>query len=153
ALAPSRQAMTFVMPTLRINDIDIAYDIAGEGEPVLLVHGLRSSTEHWAAQEEALSRADPVITPDLRAQGGHSKPPVPHTMAGLAADVGALIRALDAGPVHLIGLSLGGMIGFQLAADAPALVRSLVIVNSGPEVIPRTFAEKRSMWTRRLILQ
>lgn len=141
------------MPTLRINDLDVDYDVAGEGEAVLLVHGLGSSRADWAPQIAALARRHRVIAYDQRGHGGTSKPRGPYTMAGLAADAAALVRALGAAPVHVIGLSLGGMVAFQLAVDAPALVRSLVIVNSGPEVVPRTFAEKRAMWTRRALLR
>jgi pimeloyl-ACP methyl ester carboxylesterase len=55
--------------------------------------------------------------------------------------------------VHVVGLSMGGMIAFQLAADHPELVQSLVIVNSGPEMVPRTFKEKLGIVQRRLIVR
>ena len=58
-------------------------------------------------------------------------------MAGFADDCAALLDRLGCGPVHLVGISMGGMIGFQLACDRPDLLRSLTIVNSTPEVIPR----------------
>jgi pimeloyl-ACP methyl ester carboxylesterase len=70
-------------------------------------------------------------------------------MRDLACDAGALIRALDLGPCHVVGLSLGGMVAFQLAVDQPELVRSLVIVNSGPEVIARTTGGSVALAIRR----
>jgi 3-oxoadipate enol-lactonase len=55
--------------------------------------------------------------------------------------------------VHVVGLSMGGMIGFQLAADRPELVRSLVIVNSGPEMVLRRFRDRFAIWQRRMIVR
>jgi pimeloyl-ACP methyl ester carboxylesterase len=72
-------------------------------------------------------------------------------MQDLAADAAAVIRALDAAPCHVVGLSLGGMVGFQLALDEPQLVRSLVVVNSGPEVVPRTAKEHLAILVRRVL--
>jgi 3-oxoadipate enol-lactonase len=63
-------------------------------------------------------------------------------MPELAGDAAALVRALGVAPVHVVGLSLGGLIAFQLAVDHPTLVRSLSIVNSGPAVVPRTAGER-----------
>lgn len=57
-------------------------------------------------------------------------------------DLLALLRQLDCGPVHIVGLSMGGMVGFQFAVDHPDRLRSLCIVNSAPEVKRRT----RSDW-------
>ena len=65
----------------------------------------------------------------------------------------ALIRALDIAPVHVIGISMGGMIAFQLAVDSPELVRSLVIVNSGPAMPIRTLAQRLMIWTRIAIVR
>jgi pimeloyl-ACP methyl ester carboxylesterase len=70
-------------------------------------------------------------------------------MRDLACDAGAVIRGLELGPCHVVGLSLGGMVAFQLAVDQPELVRSLVIVNSGPEVVARTFKERFAIALRR----
>ena len=64
-----------------------------------------------------------------------------------------LIEHLKLAPVHVIGLSMGGMIAFQLAVDRPDLLRSLVIVNSGPAMILRTWKEKLGIMQRRLIVR
>jgi pimeloyl-ACP methyl ester carboxylesterase len=128
---------------LRCNDVDIACDIVGDGEPVLLIHGLGSHRGDWRLQIPALRERHRVVSYDVRGHGESGAPPdgFHYGMPQLAAEAAALIRGLDLGPTHVVGLSLGGMIGFQLAVDHPELVRSLTIVNSGPEVIPRTLKE------------
>jgi pimeloyl-ACP methyl ester carboxylesterase len=70
-----------------------------------------------------------------------------------AADVASVLAKLALGPAHIVGISMGGMIAFQLAVDAPELVRSLVIVNSGPALVPRTLSEKLAVLTRRVALR
>ena len=134
--------------TIRVNDVDLAYDIAGQGEPVLLIHGLGSGRHDWDTQMAELSTRYRVITYDVRGHGDSGKPRGPYSMVQLAEDAAALIRELALPPVHVVGLSLGGMIAFQLAVDDPELVRSLTIINSGPEVIPRTFRERLTLGTR-----
>jgi pimeloyl-ACP methyl ester carboxylesterase len=69
-------------------------------------------------------------------------------MPVLAGEAAELIRALELGPTHVVGLSLGGMIGFQLAVDHPELVRTLTVINSGPEVIPRNLKERAQLGLR-----
>jgi 3-oxoadipate enol-lactonase len=139
------------MRTIRVNDVDLAYDIAGQGEPVLLIHGLGSARHDWDPQMAELSTRYRVISYDVRGHGDSSKPRGPYSVAQLGEDAAALIRELDLGPVHVVGLSLGGMIAFQLAVDEPELVRSLTIINSGPEVVPHNLRERMLLWTRLLL--
>src|SRR5262249_39856049 len=87
----------------------------------------------------------------LRGHGNSEKPKGPYHMTDFAADVAALLRHLDAAPAHVVGLSLGGMIAFQLAVDSPSLVRSMVIVNSGPALVARTYQERRLIWVRKIM--
>lgn len=126
------------MPTIPIHGIDLFYESTGEGEPVLLLHGLGSSTLDWDRQIPEFSKSHRVIAMDVRGHGRSGKPEGPYTMKQFAADATALLAALDAAPAHVVGLSMGGMIAFQMAVDAPQAVRSLTIVNSGPEMNPLT---------------
>jgi len=137
------------MPSIHSNGIDIHYDTTGSGPPLLLIHGLGSSGRDWEAQRLAFAGRYQVITFDLRGHGRSSKPPGTYAMATLAADAAALIRALRLPPVHLVGLSLGGVVAFQLMLDHPALVRSAVIVNSGP----RLPASRAMLWRRRAMIR
>ena len=117
------------------------YEDYGHGTPLLLVHGLGSSTLDWESQIPVLSPLYRVIVIDLRGHGRSDKPDEHYSIAGFAEDVAALIEHLQLGTVHLVGISMGGMIGFQLGVDRPELLRSLTIVNSGPEVKPHSLRD------------
>ena len=136
---------------IQVNDIDVAYTTAGppDAEPVLLIHGLGSSRHDWRLQVPALARGHCVVAYDVRGHGDTDKPRSRYRMAQLADDAVGLARALGLGPVHVVGLSLGGMIGFQMAVDHPDMVRSLAVVNSGPEVVARSV---RDWWRLQLRL-
>lgn len=136
------------MPIARVNGIELYYEIHGDGEPVLLLHGLGSSTLDWERQVAALASAYQAIAFDVRGHGRSEKPRERYTVQTFAADAAALIRHLRVGPVHVVGISMGGMIAFQLAVYAPELVQSLVIVNSGPAMPVRTFGQRLAIWTR-----
>ena len=114
------------------------YEDRGQGEPVLLVHGLGSSIQDWEYQIPHLLQRHRVLAIDLRGHGRSGKPRERYSMAGFAADVAALIEHLGLPRVHLVGISMGGMVGFQLGVDRPELLRSLTIVNSAPEVKARS---------------
>lgn len=130
------------MPTLRTNGIDLHYETAGQGEPLLLLHGLGSRSEDWQLQLPAFAGRYRVITADMRGHGRTSKPPGPYSVPMMAADVFGLLDGLGVESAHVAGLSMGGMIAFQMAVDRPERVRSLVIINSGPELVARTFNER-----------
>jgi 3-oxoadipate enol-lactonase len=117
------------------------YEDRGQGEPVLLVHGLGSSIQDWEYQMPHLLQGRRVLAIDLRGHGRSGKPRERYSMAGFAADVAALIDHLGLPQVHLVGISMGGMVGFQLGVDRPELLRSLCIVNSGPEVKAKRAAD------------
>ncbi len=64
-----------------------------------------------------------------------------------------MLRSINAWPTHLVGLSMGGMIAFQMAVSHPELVRSMVIVNSGPGLTQLTRTQKLEFLKRRLIVR
>jgi pimeloyl-ACP methyl ester carboxylesterase len=124
------------------------HHVAGTGLPLVLLHGLGSSGGDWELQVPVFSRRYTVITPDLPGHGQSPGPSGRHpfTIWQVADDVAALIAqlacpgplmleegrdwALGAGPVHVLGLSLGGCVAVALAIRHPQLVRSLVLVNT-----------------------
>ena len=117
---------------------NLHYEEYGHGAPLLLVHGLGSSTRDWEKQIPVLSARYHLIVVDVRGHGRSDKPRERYSIEGFSADLIALIEHLALGPVHLVGWSMGGMIAFQLSVDEPHLVKSLCIVNSAPEVKVRT---------------
>lgn len=141
------------MPNIGINDIDLYYDRSGDGEPLMFLHGLGSSSRDWEFQKTYFCRQYQVITVDIRGHGRSAKPPGPYTIDLFAADLVELHTKLGMGPVHVVGLSMGGMIAFQLAVDQPSLVHSLTIVNSGPALILNTLRLKLSFKKREWIVR
>jgi pimeloyl-ACP methyl ester carboxylesterase len=131
---------------LQTGDIDTYFEQTGSGEPLLFIHGLGATAASWAFQVPAFAAGYRVITYDLRGHGRSAHPPGPYAIARFAADARALLTALDASPAHVVGLSLGGAIAFQLALAEANCVRTLTVVNSGPGLELRTVGD-RLRWT------
>jgi 3-oxoadipate enol-lactonase len=110
------------------------YEITGQGQPLVFIHGLGSSTRDWDDQVAEFSRTYQVITFDLRGHGKSGKPAGPYTLPLFAADTARLLTALGLHSAHLSGISLGGGVAFQFALDFPAMVKTLTIVNSAPAI-------------------
>lgn len=136
------------MPTIEANGITLYYETDGAGEPLLLLHGLGSRGEDWQLQVPFFARRFQVIVADMRGHGRSSKPPGPYSVPMMATDVVALLDALEIPAVSIVGLSMGGMIAFQLAVDHPDRVTRLVIVNSTPSLQPRNWRERARMLQR-----
>jgi 3-oxoadipate enol-lactonase len=134
-------------------ELELYFETAGEGDTVLLLHGLGSSIRDWESQVPVLAKRHRVIAVDLRGHGRSSKPAGPYSVRGMAADIAGLIAELRLEHAHICGLSLGGMVAFQLATDYPHLVRSLAIINSGPAFPGRTLAGRLLVWYRLFVLR
>jgi len=141
------------MPVIDQGGIEIYYEEYGCGKPLLLIHGLGSSCRDWELQLPAFQEGFRVIALDLRGHGRSGKPPGSYSMDQFAGDAAHLLKALDAFPSHVLGISLGGMVAFQLALDYPSLVDRLVIVNSVPELMPRNLTDRLGYWQRLLIIR
>tara|TARA_R110001592_G_scaffold116059_1_gene316993 strand:- start:131245 stop:132039 length:795 start_codon:yes stop_codon:yes gene_type:complete len=140
------------MPAVNVNGVTIAYVDQGQGEPVILLHGLGISREDWQPQIKYLSQHYRVIAPDFRGHGESEKPDTNYSIPIHAADISALMDKLGLGAAHIVGLSMGGMVAFQLAADSPERLLSMTIVNSGPALPNDTFAAKKMLWMRLLLI-
>ncbi|WP_373187354.1 alpha/beta fold hydrolase [Halopseudomonas sp.] len=125
------------MAYLQLNGCNLHYTDQGEGEPVLLLHGLGSSGRDWEHQLSALLPGYRVLCLDMRGHGKSEKPASGYSVKTFADDCLAFINYMQLGKPHIVGISMGGMIAFQLATDHPEVPASLTIVNSGPELIPR----------------
>ncbi len=122
------------MPTTAVGDLEVVWDVAGPqgADPVVLINGLGSARGSWFIQVEALSRDYRVYTYDNRDVGetGAGTNPRRYDMDQFARDAAGLIDALEIGPVHVIGASMGGAIAQELALQRPDVVRTLQIVCS-----------------------
>lgn len=102
---------------------------AGNGEPVVLVHGSASDHRTWEAQLDALARRHRVVSYSRRFHWPNEALPdgADYLMGRHVDDLEALLRAVDARPAHLVGHSYGGFVSLLLAIRRPDLVRSLVL--------------------------
>lgn len=141
------------MPYLTVDDTRLYYEDVGDGEPIVFIHGLGSSSRDWFAQVPHFEDRYRVIRVDLRGHGQSERPSGPYHIAQFARDVAVTLRKLDAAPAHVVGLSMGGMVALQLAADAPHLVRSLVVVNSAIDVRPESWEDLWFYLSRRTAVQ
>lgn len=140
------------MSLIEVNSTSIHYESTGAGSSVLFIHGLGSSTRDWERQVEHFAPSYRVITLDLRGHGQSDKPNGPYTIHQFSEDVAELIDELDLAPVSAVGISLGGMVAFQLATDHPELMDRLVVVNALPD--NRLLHEARGqIWMRRFIVR
>jgi len=112
-----------------VNGLRLNYKLDGQGPAVLLLHPVGLDLTWWEPQVEALRSEFQVLRIDFRGHGKSEIAP-PYTLAGFAADAHALLGTLNIGPVHVIGLSLGGMVAQLLALEYPTEVRSLVLSNT-----------------------
>ncbi|PEN08901.1 3-oxoadipate enol-lactone hydrolase [Longimonas halophila] len=142
------------MPTLAVDDIALHYtDTERDAPPLVFVHGLGSSGRDWAPQVEALASDFRVLTCDLRGHGHTSTPEGPYSIAQMARDVAVWLRKIDAAPAHVVGLSMGGMVTYELLAHTPEVVRSGTIINSVPGVQLNGLGDYAFYWSRRGAVQ
>ncbi len=127
---------------LDIEGATIHYESMGtDGPTLVLVHGLGSTPHLWHAQR-ALEGHCRLLIPTLRGHGRSAKTP-PYTVPRFAADLAALVRQLKIESCIVVGSSMGGGVGVQLAVELPDIVRGVVIV-SGFAAIPPIGRERMS---------
>jgi pimeloyl-ACP methyl ester carboxylesterase len=138
------------MPTVSVDGVDIAYDVAGEGEPCLLLHGWPDSASLWRNQVPALVDAGyRVVTPDLRGYGRSSKPTEvdAYSILVIAGDLVAVLDDLGLERVNLVGHDWGAGIAWAMAAFLPDRVQRLVVLSVGaPGTFFRTYEQREKSW-------
>ncbi|MEM9104465.1 MAG: alpha/beta hydrolase [Pseudomonadota bacterium] len=120
--------MSKTLPRHRLSN-GAAYQVAGEGEPVVLLHGVGLRAEAWAPQMEALSNGWRVYAFDLP---GHGQSVASKTRADLADYVAWMrdsLHRLDVGSVNIAGHSMGALIALGTTVEEPGLVRRLAVLN------------------------
>ena len=136
-----------------VGEINLSYQIQGSGDPLVLIHGLGSRSRDWQYQMEYFSKYFKVLTYDLRGHGHSDKPRGPYSIEQFAMDTNQLLLSLGMTPCHVVGISLGGMIAMQLALDAPENVKSLVLVNTTPDMVVRSIKQRLELWQRLLLVR
>jgi 3-oxoadipate enol-lactonase len=124
------------MPTIAINGCSIHYEESGSGDTIVFSHGLFWSGRMFEAQRAALSARYRCLAFDHRGQGQSEVTEAGYGMDELWLDAAALLEKLGKGPVHWVGLSMGGFLGLRLAARRPELIRSLSLLNTAADHEP-----------------
>jgi pimeloyl-ACP methyl ester carboxylesterase len=128
------------MPSIPLNnDLIIHYLDPSPDVPraVLLLHGLGANGTSWSLQFDSLREAGlRPLAPDLRGFGQSSFAGGPINIEGLAADMAALMNALDLEQAHLVGISLGGTVALAFAMAFPEKVDKLLLVNTAAWILP-----------------
>jgi pimeloyl-ACP methyl ester carboxylesterase len=123
--------------TVALNGIEMAYQVRGEGEPLLLLHGFFGSSGDWVhlLNLDELARRYRLIMPDARGHGRSTNPGGAFTHRQCAQDTRALLAHLGIDRARAIGLSLGGNTLLHLTTAAPALVQAMVLIGA-PSYFP-----------------
>jgi len=119
------------MPSVKVNQVDLVYQIQGEGPPLMLVAGLASDSQSWQPILEDLSRQYCVIMPDNRGVGRTTPQDVETSIQKITDDCIALIRHLELPSVHLLGHSMGGFVALDCAIRYPERVSKLILAGTG----------------------
>jgi pimeloyl-ACP methyl ester carboxylesterase len=126
-----------------INGLDYYYEIHGEGEPMLLLHGGLGQIEMFRPVLPALAESRQVIGVDLHGHGRTTLGDRPISLIDMGDDMAALLCQLGYDQVDVLGYSLGGGVAFRLAVQHPEMGRRLALVSVGyaqdgfyPEMLP-----------------
>jgi pimeloyl-ACP methyl ester carboxylesterase len=141
------------MPHLRANDLDIGYDVLGDGPPLVLLHAATASgRETYAALIPVLAARFRLYLPDARGHGRTRWDVADGFEAGwLVDDLVAFADALDLGTFHLMGYSMGGMTALGFAVRAPERLRTLVAAGIATAREPRASVARRLMDPTRIL--
>lgn len=120
------------MPEVELDDVTIAYDVSGAGEPVVLVCGCGQPAIAWQVGVAPLLTAAgyQVVTFDNRGMAPSSSPPAPYAVADMVADAIGLLDHLGLESVRVAGHSMGGWVAETLAARHPDRVRAAALMGS-----------------------
>jgi pimeloyl-ACP methyl ester carboxylesterase len=116
------------MPLARVGEIELSYERAGSGPPLLMIMGMSGTFDHWnAVFLDELRRDFETIVYDHRGVGASSRLEGPVAIAQLAQDAAGLLANLELDSAHVLGISMGGMVAQELALAHPERIRALTL--------------------------
>jgi 3-oxoadipate enol-lactonase len=116
------------MPLARVGEVELSYERTGSGPPLLAIMGMSGTLLSWGEPFLGpLRESFEVIAYDHRGVGESSRMEAPFTIADLAEDAAGLLDALELDSVHMLGISMGGMVAQELALAQPERVRTLAL--------------------------
>jgi len=135
---PAAQQRTVTIQTHDAGPLDVHLYEAGEGPPVLLLHGWPQNAWAWRFVMPLLADRYRVIAPDLRGFGWSGAPADGYNGVTFGLDAIALLEALDIDRAHVIGHDWGGFAAFAVALSRPDLVDRMVVLNTVPPWVERS---------------
>ncbi len=118
------------MPRVKVNSVNINYELNGSGPIVVFINGLTMDLNGWLFQVEPFGKKFTVLRYDCRGQGGSDKPDTEYSQEMHAEDLKNLLETLKIPRAHTVGLSNGGMIAQHFALLYPEKVGALVLVDT-----------------------
>src|SRR5437762_2488204 len=116
--------------TARVNGVELGYQLIGEGDPLILLHGGFGSVEMFGPNVAALAAGRRVIGVDLQSHGRSPAADRPMRFETMADDIAALIANLGLEQADVMGFSLGGGVALRTAIQHPDVVRRVVLVST-----------------------
>jgi pimeloyl-ACP methyl ester carboxylesterase len=110
--------------------IKLHYLVAGQGEPVILLHGFAQTSQMWRPLMAELAKTRTVIAPDLRGFGGSSKPAQGYDKKTMAQDIHALAEQLGLNRIRIAGHDIGLMVAYAYAAQYPDTVERIALMDA-----------------------
>jgi pimeloyl-ACP methyl ester carboxylesterase len=123
--------MEFDLQETTLHGHRIAYRLGGSGPPIILIHGITSSSQTWDEVAPMLARNYTVLAPDLIGHGHSAKPRGDYSMGAFASGIRDLAVSLGLGPATVVGHSLGGGVAMQYSYQFPERTERLALVSSG----------------------
>ncbi len=114
----------------KLDGVKLHYLAAGNGEPVILLHGYAQNSHMWRPLIPELAKTNAVIAPDLRGFGQSSKPPQGYDKKSIARDIHALAASLCLKRVRICGHDIGLMVAYAYAAQYPAEVDRIALMDA-----------------------
>jgi len=128
--APPASAQSPQSRFAEVNGVRLHYLIAGQGDPVVLLHGYAQTSHMWLPLIAKLARSRTVIAPDLRGIGESATPPDGYTKAVMAEDIRALMQSLGLKRIRIVGHDIGLMVAYAYAAQHPAEVDRIALMDA-----------------------
>ncbi len=138
------------MPYCKVGGTTIHYRIEGDGEALVLIHGVGSDLAAWDGVIAALRGQYRILRADLRGHGESEKTPGPYSLRMFSNDLLALLDHLSFAKTHLVGFSLGGLIAQQVAIEAYDRLLSLALIST---IAGRSEEEKQRVAARVELLE
>jgi pimeloyl-ACP methyl ester carboxylesterase len=126
----AKKAPTVRSHFAKLDGVRLHYLAAGEGEPVILLHGYAQNSHMWLPLIPRLAATNAVIAPDLRGFGQSSRPPQGYDKKTMAQDIHALAVKLGLKRVRVVGHDIGLMVAYAFAAQYPTEIDRIVLMDA-----------------------